>query len=110
MQNTQILESDITLYDGMTVRGSEVLNAIRKFQNDYICINVKTGLDTAGTNYIYNATESNGIVTMGTEIGFDISKALDKTDAKYINTNGNFVGSVYRDANGNLTMIKFEQK
>lgn len=108
--NAQMAESDITIYDGTTVSGSDVINAIRKFQNDYISIEVITGLDRSGTKYLYSSTESSGVVTMGSEIPFDIKNALDKTNSKYINPNGRFVGSVYRDANGNIAKIKFEQK
>ncbi len=109
-QNAQMLESDISIYDGMTVSGSDVLNAIRKFQNDYLSIEVVTGRDTSGTSYIYNSTESSGVINMGSEITFDITKAMDKTENTYINPTGRFLGSIYRDANGNIAKIKFEQQ
>lgn len=108
--NSQMAESDVTIYDGTTVSGSDVINAIRKFQDDYISIEVVTGLDRSGTKYIYSSTESSGVVTMGSEITFNIQSALDKTNTKYINPTGRFVGSVYRDANGNIAKLKFEQK
>ncbi len=108
--NTSLAESDYTLYDGLEVSGSEVLNTIRKFKSEYIAIQVKTGRDASGTWYIYNATESNGTAQVEGEIDFDLSDALDPATNQYINPNGRFLGSVLRDTNGSVSAIVFEQK
>ncbi len=109
--NSQMLESDITMYDGLPVSGGEIVNVIRKMQDSYISIRVVTNADTSGKCYIYNSTVSNGLATMGSEItNFDISKALDPTDSSYIYPQGKFEGKVYRDDNGAPVVIEFTQK
>ncbi len=108
--NSQMLESDITMYDGLSISGGEVINVIRKMQDDYISIKVVTKADTSGTCYIYNSTVSGGVANLSSEIPFDVSKALDPTDSKYIYPQGNFEGEVIRDANGAPVLIEFTQK
>ncbi len=108
--NTQMSETSFTLYDGLEVNGSEVLNTIRQFQGEYIAIKVITGKDAGGEWYIYNATESSGVATIGSEVTFDLTNAQDKSNSKYINPNGRFTGSVLRDDNGSISAIVFEQR
>ncbi len=108
--NAQIAESDITIYDQQEVLGSEVVNAIRKFEEDYIGIRVVTGKDTAGTWYGYSGSVSSGVVTLSAAASSDLADAIDETDGQYINPNGKFVADVLRDANGAAVAIAFEQK
>lgn len=108
--NAQIAESDITIYDDQEISGSEVVNVIRKFNKSYLAIQVKTGKDTSGTWYGYNASVSSGVATMGSESSSDIANAIDETHVRYINPNGRFISKVYRDNNGTAIVITFLQK
>lgn len=40
MLNSEFSSNDKTIYDGITVSGSEVLNAIKKFKDEEICVKV----------------------------------------------------------------------
>lgn len=108
--NSQLAESDYTMYDGLEISGSEVANTIRKFKHDYIAIKVITGRDTSGTWYIHDGTESDGTVVVGAEKIFDLSSATDPSASTYINPTGRFLGSVMRDDNGSVSAIIFTQK
>ncbi len=105
-----LVESKYTMYDGVDIKGSEVLNIIRKFKDDYVGIKVITGKNSGGAWYIYNGTESSGSVELNSEIDFDLANAQDKSNNEYINPNGKFAGKVYRDGNGSITALIFEQK
>ncbi len=108
--NSQLAESDYTMYDGLEISGSEVANTIRKFKHDYIAIKVITGRDTTGTWYIHEGTENSGNVIVGTEKEFDLSNAIEPSKPTYINPTGRFTGSVRRDDNGSVSAIIFTQK
>ncbi len=45
---SQIEESRYTMYDGATITGAEVLNLIKKFENENVCVAVNTTLNTSG--------------------------------------------------------------
>lgn len=96
------IESVYTDYDGDIVKGTEVLSAISKFQNDTIYIAVDNGSGT--TTYYYR--DQNLAPTTNT-----IANAKQKTDlTRYINASTDFLGTVNRDPNTNaiigITFIK----
>lgn len=103
-------ESEYTMYDGMEVSGSDVINLIRKYKEDYIGIYVKTKKNS-GEWYIHNVTVSgtNEAEIIG-ESTKPISDAMDETKDDYVNPTGVFVGSVARDKNGRISALMFEQK
>lgn len=109
--NTEISESQYTMYDGMEVGGSDVVNIIRRFRDEYIGIMVKTNKNPSGTWYINEVVVSNGkgeINTNGT-VG-NISDLMDETSSQYVNRNGKFTGEVIRDENGRIVALIFTQK
>lgn len=108
--NSQVAESRVTMYDEMTVTGSDVVGAIRKFDGDYIGIQVKTGKNTLGTWYGYNVTIASDIAVITGAALSTISDAIDETSNDYINPNGKFLGKVYRDSNGTISAVIFTQK
>lgn len=108
--NAQIAESDITIYNDQEVSGSEVVNVIRKFEESYLAIQVKTGNNTGGTWYGYSATTSSGVASMGGTSSSSIADAIDETNTRYINPNGRFIGRVFRDNNGAAIAVTFTQK
>lgn len=104
--NSEFSETDKTLYDGMTVSGNEVINAIRKFDKEKIGIKVVTGKST--TCYINNiSTNENELSGQGATS--DLKNASDSKNKNYINPNGKFNGKVLRDANNSIIGIKFSQ-
>lgn len=107
--NAEVMESDIKLYDAMEISGSEVVNVIQKFKSETYGVKVVTGKDTTGTWYIYTVTEASNNALGGVSSA-PIANALDETNSKYINPNGNFEGKVLRDLNGAITGIIFTQK
>lgn len=108
--NSQIAESKITIYEGTVISGSDVVGVIRKFNGDYLGIQVKTGKNTSGTWYGYNVTiDSDGAIITNTALS-TVSDAVDETSNDYVNPNGKFLGKVYRDANGTITAITFTQQ
>ena len=108
--NAQIAESNLTMYDDLEISGSEVINVIRKYQDDYLGIQVITGNDPGGTWYGYNVTISGSTGTIGSEASSDLRDAIDTTSSQYVNPNGEFLGKVYRDANGMIVGLVFDQQ
>lgn len=107
--NSQIAESDITIYDEQEVSGSEVVNVIRKNKDTYLGVLVKTGKNTTGTWYGYSGSISGGTVSLSGVSSVSLSNAMDETSNQYINPNGRFAGKVYRDENGAAVAISFTQ-
>ena len=108
--NAQIAESDLVIYDGMEVSGSEVVSAIRRYEGDYLAIGVINGSGTT-TWYGYAASISGSIAAMGSESPNPISLAIDKSsNTSYVNPSGDFLGTVYRDANGAIVALTFRQQ
>lgn len=89
----QLDESDYTKYDGAIVSGSDVIAAIKYFQNsDPICITV-----VARGTYSYLYTDT----SLQTESTENIAYATQRNDDHYINPNGKFLGEVIRDSSDN---------
>ncbi|WP_066497525.1 hypothetical protein [Abyssisolibacter fermentans] len=107
--NTQIAESDYTMYDGLDISGSEVVNVLNKFKNQYIGIRVETGKKSTGTWYIYDVTIDDDTANVGKKSTNKISNVIDETKNEYINPNGRFTGKVYRDENGAISALEFIQ-
>lgn len=109
--NTEMTESQYTMYDGMEVNGSEVVNVIRKFRNDYIGIQVITKKNS-GTWYINNVTLTDDGIGKINDSGRtgDISDLINEKSNEYVNPNGVFLGKLIRDENGTIVALTFTQK
>ncbi|NLG02977.1 MAG: hypothetical protein GX567_03945 [Clostridia bacterium] len=105
-QQQKIMDQKYTKYDGITVTGAEVLNALESFKDGEIAIKVIT-IKTTST-YYYSLTSSGDLATTGA-FSADYSKAKDKTDNNYINPSGKFEGAIIRDKNQTITGIQFTQ-
>lgn len=103
--NSEFVESDKVIYDGATVSGSEVLNVIKKFQNDKIGIMVKTNKSTTCYGYIFD--EETGDISKKSDTEYEV--AADSDSNMYINPYVNFEGKLIRDSNEVITGIVFEQ-
>jgi len=105
MLNAEFAESDKTIYDGAKVSGSEVLNAIKKFEDSSMGVLVKT--KKAETYYVNKFDETSGELQGVADKSY--RDALDAEKNYYINPYDNFNGRIVRDANDVITGIIFEQ-
>lgn len=103
--NSEFSNNDKTIYDGITVSGSEVLNAIKKFKDEEISVKVVTSKSTTYYNYSLDSSGQN-IENKSTSSVTDAKKAASKN---YINPNGKFEGEVIRDSNDYIIGICFTQ-
>jgi hypothetical protein len=108
--SSEMSESEYTMYDGMEIRGSEVVNVLRKYKDEYIGIYVKTKKSTNGVWYVYDVTLSGNEAKIGSPSTESISDTMDETNVNYVNPNGVFIGSIARDENGRIAALMFEQK
>ena len=103
---------EITIYDGMTVLGSEVKQLIKNYENDdYLSIVVKTSMASSPIPYV-NTPESDEIKSKptGSPKTYHEMQAVTKRENDYINDRGNFLGKVYYDENNVASCIWFEQQ
>ncbi len=103
--NSEFNENDKSIYDGLTVSGSEVFNAINKFRDEEVAVKVVTKKST--TYYNYTLTGDDG--ELATAATTDVSQAKKASSKTYINPNGKFEGKVLRDANNMIIGIQFTQ-
>lgn len=104
--NAEFSDTSKTMYEGTEVSGSEVLNVIRKFQDEAVGILVTT--HKKSTYYIYNFKEESGELLE--KSASDYKAAQNETNESYINPNGRFEGGVVRDKNGTITGLTFIQR
>ncbi len=102
----EFTETSKTLYDGTEVSGSEVVNVIRKFENETMGIYVKTKKDSTFYHYAFDVESGD----LKSETTADYKLSQEVTSEKYINPTARFMGIVVKDANGTITGIMFEQK
>ncbi len=108
-------DASLTMYDGTSVSGSEVLNVLRKYEDEEIGILVKNlATKSSGTFYNYSITFEKDSLTQG-ELGSKANnKYADARSAKnsnvYINPTGKFLGSVVRNSNGSIIGLVFNQE
>ncbi len=107
--NVDMTESQYTMYDGLEVSGSEVVNIIRKFENEYIGVKVITKKDTSGKWYINNVNIASKKINEGGTKS-EVSEAIDETKENYVNPNGVFKGKLYRDENATIVGLVFTQQ
>ena len=106
--NSEFNESDKVMYDGLSVAGSEVINAINKFKNDEMGIMVVT---KKSTNYYgYSLSASDNTYSLSSKSNASINDAKKVTSSSYINQNAQFIGEVLRDSNYTIIGIKFTQQ
>lgn len=105
--NNALLESQFTIYDGVQIKGSQVINAIRNFESQDTQINVKVNNGTSEVDYCYDTSLKNKIDSNDASTGMKIYN--NKSDMNsYINPSANFAGTVVRDEKTNTILgIKF---
>ena len=106
--NAEFTESDKTMYDGMNVSGSEVVNVINKFKNDTMGIVVSTNAG-ATTYYGYNISGGIDDSVLESKSNSNVKDAQKISNKNYINPNAQFSCNVLRDKNRAIVGLKFTQ-
>ena len=108
---TELKDQKYLIYDNTTVSGSQVLNALRKFENEAedrtIALYVETGKNNGAGVWYYSQFASDEVTESTTD---DLDLATDATDNNYINPTGMFQAGIERDNNGVIRAIRFVQQ
>ena len=112
---SQYTDIDVSLYEGSLISGSEVVSIIKKTINDkqYLAIEVTTlNGDYATYNYIYlDNGDDKTLSEKGIQGQTPKSEIpIKKNEYGYINLMAMFLGSTYKDSNGSVVCICFEQQ
>ena len=103
---TELKDQKYLIFDNTTISGSQVVNAIRKFESEgkasNIGIFVKTGKNSG--NWYYNALNGDTMTTAQ-----EPKNVNDSTNSEYINPSGMFKASITRDSNQVIRAIEFVQ-
>jgi len=100
--NTALLETEFTKYDATEITGSQVINAIKKYEQEgtAICITVNNG--RASTVYVMTAD----LAQKAPNRAADAKKKNDLN--RYINPSTMYLGEVVRDTDtGTITGVTF---
>jgi len=104
--NSEFADTSKSMYEGTEVSGSEVVNAIRRFQNETVGLQVVT--NKTSSFYTYNFNPATG--ELGTSSALTFKSAQNELNNNYINPNGRFEGDVVRDKNGTITGLMLTKK
>jgi hypothetical protein len=114
---TEMSQASFTVYDNTTVSGSQVLNALRKFQDKgEFGVEVATGKNTSGSWYFKNINTAAGAGNTGygsvtsTVPSGSIANASLEANSDYVNPSGKFVANVIKDNSNVIRGITFKQK
>jgi len=113
---TELSQTEFTVYDNTTLSGSQVVNALRKFSDqDQFGIQIVTGKNPAGQWYgkVINTGVPLDSVTYGSVLGVapgQLSQTLDETNVNYVNPNGKFRAQIVHDSNNVIRGILFYQQ
>ncbi|MGC6586207.1 ABC transporter permease [Paenibacillus sp. Dod16] len=105
---TQLSQTRFNIYENTTLSGSQVMNAVRQFNNqDQFGVYVQTGKNGV-TYYGHTFNQTTGVID-GTAKNTNLQPALDEANNNFINPSGKFKSSVVRDANNMVRGIVFTQ-
>ncbi|WIV17817.1 ABC transporter permease [Paenibacillus polygoni] len=113
---TELSQTSFTVYDGTTISGSQVTNALRKFKGkDQFGIYIKTGKNAAGQWYGYPlnvTTESSAygevVAPEGATLG-TVENTLNERKSEYVNPSGRFKATVVKDSSNVVRGLLFTQ-
>ncbi|CAM2783446.1 ABC transporter permease [Paenibacillus sediminis] len=111
---TELSQAAFTVYDGTTISGSQVTNALRKFKGkDQFGILVKTGKNKVVGTWYGNVLEDNPNSSIyGSVIGNGapvFKSALDETSNDYVNPSGKFKAEIVKDSSNVVRGLIFVQ-
>ncbi len=113
--SSDIEETEFTIYEDQEVSGSEVVNVVRKYDEERVGIFVATGKDPNGSWYIEdidgtNFSSDDFVGEISSSGGNSISELIDTSNDEYVNPNGRFLGKVIRNENDSIIGLAFTQQ
>lgn len=106
---TELSQAAFTVYDGTTISGSQVTNALRKYKDkDQFGVFIATGKNTAGQWY-GNVLAADGSIPNPNSRQGNIQDVMDEKSAEYVNPSGKFKASIVKDDSNVIRGIKFYQ-
>jgi len=104
----ELKDQKYLIYDNTTVSGSQVVNALRKFEAEGEAKNIGVYVSTGKSSYwYYNSVSSNGntLTSAGKPTNVNTSSSNE-----YINPSGSFKATILRDTNSVIRAIQFVQE
>lgn len=106
--NTTLTDAKYTDIEGDTLLGNQVSSYISQYANTEIAIQV---VSKSGTTTFYNYSDQDMTnVIDATTNAQNIAAAKSKSSASYINPNGKFLCSLYRDSSDTIKCVIFTQQ
>lgn len=114
---TELSQAAFTVYDGTSISGSQVTNALRKFKDkDQFGILVMTGKNKRGQWYGYQLNINTDISNddYGSVIDTDnktghLPETANESSNEYVNPSGKFKASIVKDSSNVVRGLIFEQ-
>ncbi|MBT2763089.1 ABC transporter permease [Paenibacillus sp. ISL-20] len=106
---TELSQAAFTVYDGTTISGSQVTNALRKYKDkDQFGVFIATGKNKAGQWY-GNVLEKDGSIPNPDSRQGNIDFVMDEKSPEYVNPSGKFKATIVKDDSNVIRGIKFDQ-
>ena len=107
--NEILEESKYTYYENLTITGNQVTSLVNKYNGDDVFVQVITKTQTSGTYYNYSDRTLTAKIDTATQ-SERLSNMTIKGSSNYVNPNGKFKCTIYRDANDTIMGIIFTQQ
>lgn len=106
---TELSQAAFTVYDGTTISGSQVTNALRKYKDkDQFGVFIATGKNKSGQWY-GNVLEKDGSILNPDSRQGNIELVMDEKSPEYVNPSGKFKATIVKDDSNVIRGIKFDQ-
>ncbi|CAI6054695.1 hypothetical protein PAECIP112173_01534 [Paenibacillus sp. JJ-100] len=114
---TELSQAAFTVYDGTTISGSQVTNALRKYADkDQFGIKVITGKNKAGQWYgnqlnisqDLNNADYGSVIAPDDKVG-SINQTMSEKDNQYVNPSGKFKAVIVKDRSNVVRGLIFQQ-
>jgi len=108
---SSMADFDLTVYDGMAIKGEALKELITTLKNREVKIAVRVitleyKASKKKTDYIYEYDDSKDNISNVSTATFTDKK----TDSNYITPSGNFLGKVMKNKNNEIVCLSFEQQ
>ncbi|MBE7680653.1 MULTISPECIES: ABC transporter permease [Paenibacillus] len=114
---TELSQAAFTVYDGTTISGSQVTNALRKYADkDQFGIQVITGKNKGGQWYgnelnisqDVNNADYGSVIAPDNKVG-SINQTMSEKDNQYVNPSGKFKAVIVKDKSNVVRGLIFQQ-
>ncbi|MCG7381113.1 ABC transporter permease [Paenibacillus sp. ACRRY] len=114
---TELSQAAFTVYDGTTISGSQVTNALRKYADkDQFGIQVITGKNKGGQWYgnelnisqDINNADYGSVVAPDNKVG-SINQTMSEKENQYVNPSGKFKAVIVKDKSNVVRGLIFQQ-